>query len=309
MRGRAVLGVAVGLGLGLLCGCGPTPIGPGPTGDGGLGGGEGGVAGPMNVDEKEPNNDPMAPQSLGTIADTTTIVIKGDLSSGGNDGTKYTGDWDMYSFDITNSGKLEVSIDWTASADLDFAVYDASNKAVISEGMMMKPAAGSQAGAQGKYLLGIFSKDNATPYTATLKYTKDAAGMGDMCPKTPVMPAMWSGGCNMDVTTAACSTADLTNGKSFELDWTTNTTFCEGPHKVQIGGDPPSSWTSGNYVEISISSQNPGPRAGMTRNIGGYVNVNAADFQSLTSSTGIYYYRVSSYYGSASEVRAFKVVR
>ena len=47
----------------------------------------------------------------------------------------------------------------------------------------------------------------------------------------------------------------------------------------------------------------------MTRNIGGYFNINAQDLAGLTSSSGVYYYRVLSFYGSASEVRAFKVVK
>jgi hypothetical protein len=264
----------------------------------------------VNVAEKEPNNGPdvNGAQNLGSFTDSTTIVITGELSSGGNDGTKYTGDYDIFALELPEAGKVDVKIDWTSDADVDFALYDPQNKPIASEGAMAKPATGSAAYAQGKLVLGLFSKDRAAPYTTTITYTKGAA-MGGMCSTTAVMPAEPASGCNITLTTPACSVLDLTGGKMPELTWSTNMTFCEGPHKIQIGGDPPSTWAQGNSVQIEITSTHMGSRGRMTRNIGGLIWLTPEDLASLSSPNGIYYYRVLSYHNSASEIRAFRVVK
>jgi|JI10StandDraft_1071094.scaffolds.fasta_scaffold98474_3 hypothetical protein len=92
-----------------------------------------------------------------------------------------------------------------------------------------------------------------------------------------------------------------------ELDWTTNTTFCEGPHKLYVGGSPVSTWTSaGNVLVFSLTSGTH-PNYAMTRNIGGYLLLTPADLAPLTTVNNQYYFRVESFYGSVSEVNTFIV--
>jgi hypothetical protein len=54
------------------------------------------------------------------------------------------------------------------------------------------------------------------------------------------------------VAPANCATVSLSQG-FIELDWTTNTTFCEGPHKLYIAGSPVSTWTAGNVLQYSLT--------------------------------------------------------
>ncbi len=316
---RVLRSSALALGGLLLVACSSTSTNgaSGASPDGGpTGGGSGGPPQTVKAAEAEPNNDAAGAQDLGSAADSTTFVVTGELASGGNDGTSYTGDWDVFALTLGAAGKLDVSVDWQGAADVDVAIFDGSQKQLAADGATSKPASASVGSVSGKVIVGLFSKDQSAAYTLTITYTKAGSGGGGgggggggTCPTTPVEPAAPASGCEITLSTAVCSTADLTGGKSFELAWSTNTTFCEGPHKLQIGGDPPSSWSGGNAVEISVSSQPPDARAGMTRNIGGYFNINAQDIAGLTSSSGVYYYRVLSFYGSASEVRAFKVVK
>lgn len=277
------------------------------------GGGPGGGGGPVtvNIDEKEPNDGPdlAGSQDIGVFSTDKIVIVKGNLASGGNDGTKYTGDFDLFSFKVDAPGSIDVNVDWTAAADVDFALYDGSLKTIISDGTTNKPAVGSLPSASGQYILGLFSKDNATPYTLTITYKKTAttgADAGGTCPTTPIVAANHTGGCNIDVVTPVCAVADLRNGASFELDWTTNQTFCEGPHKIQISGDPPS---NANSVFFSIASTYSGSDASMTRNIGGFMKITSKDIATITSSSGIYYWGVASFYGSSSEGRAFRVIQ
>lgn len=265
----------------------------------------------ITIDEDEPNNGPDAAgaQDVGTFANDTTVVITGELATGGSNGQQYTGDFDVFAFNVTEPGAIDVEITWTGSADVDFGLYDANLTIVASEGATAKPAIGTLAFAQGRYLLGLFSKDAAAPYTLTITYEKAPAGNGD-CPTTPVIAAAPTGGCNLTLVTPVCATGDITGGKTFELAWSTNQTFCEGPHTLLIAGDPPSSWQSGNVVEFSIvSTIGPDERQGMTRNIGGYLRIGPQDLDQLTSSNGIYHYQVLSFGGSASETRAFHIIQ
>jgi hypothetical protein len=128
-----------------------------------------------------------------------------------------------------------------------------------------------------------------------------------VCNPTPIEAQQASGGCSINlVAPPACTLVNLSGGGNFEFDWTTNTTFCEGPHTIYFAGSPVSSWATGNFVSYQISS---GQRteSGMTRNIGGYVFINSQSIQGVTSDTGVYYWRVESFYGSRSETKAFVV--
>ncbi len=280
---------------------------------GGPGGSDSGTAASnvVNVSEVEPNNGPdlAGAQNVGSLTASETLIIKGTLSTGGFDGQKYTGDFDLFTFEATAAGSLDVSVDWTSGADVDVALYDAKLAQLAGDGSTAKPAALKWASASGKLLVALYSKDQAAPYTLTIVYTKAGGGGGPgngTCPTTPIVAANHTGGCNIDTTSPVCAVADLRNGGSFELDWTTNQTFCEGPHKVQISGDPPS---DANSVIYSITSTYTGNDAAMTRNIGGYMKITAKDIATLTSTSGIYYYGVGSFGGSTSEGRAFQVLK
>ena len=208
-------------------------------------------------------------------------------------------------FDAQSAGALDVKADWTSTADVDVAVYDSNLAQLGGDGTTAKPAALKLPSVSGKTVIGLFSKDQSAPYTLTITYTKaGGGGGGGTCPTTPIVPANHTGGCAIDVVNPPCAAADLRNGGSFELDWTTNQTFCEGPHKIQISGDPPS---NANSVFFSITSTYSGSDAAMTRNIGGFMKITAKDIATISSTSGIYYWGVASFYGSSSEGRAFTV--
>lgn len=115
-----------------------------------------------------------------------------------------------------------------------------------------------------------------------------------------------SGGCTINlVTPMNCQTTNFANG-FIQLAWTTNQTFCEGPHKLYVAGSPVSSWNSGNVLEWSLTSGTYSNYA-MTRNIGGYFNLTQADLARLTAVNGQYYFRVASFYDSESEIGTFIV--
>jgi hypothetical protein len=226
----------------------------------------------------------------------------------------YTGDFDLFSFEVGAVGGLSVTIEWEGGADVDVALYSSSFAEVAADGTTANPAElGKDPLSQGKYILALFSKDEAAPYTATLTWTEDPdPPEGPTCSPDPVAAAMPTGGCNMNLVTQACSVANLSGGGVFEIAWTTNMTFCEGPHHVYLGGDPPSSWETGNIVSFDIASQDgsghiPDARSGMTRNIGGYLNINQNDLSQLTSESGIYYMAVTSYYDTRTEILPFNV--
>lgn len=101
-----------------------------------------------------------------------------------------------------------------------------------------------------------------------------------------------------------CQVVSLANG-FIELAWTTNTTFCEGPHRLYVGGSPTSTWPM-NVLEFSLTSGQYSNYA-MTRNIGGYYLITASELAQLQAVNGQYYFRVESFHGSASEVNTFIV--
>jgi hypothetical protein len=265
----------------------------------------------VDVTEVEPNNGPdlAGAQDLGSVSASQTFLVKGALSSGGFDGKTYSGDYDLFTFDAASAGALEINVEGAGAADLDVGVYDAKLTQLAGDGATTPRASVKLPSASGKLLVAVYSKDLATPYTLTIAYTKAASaapGSGGACPTTPILAAAHTGGCRIDTTTPVCSVADLSNGKSFELAWTTNQTFCEGPHEVVVTGDPP---TAANSVSWKITSSYSGNDASMTRNIGGFMLITAKDIATVTSTTGIYYYGVADFHGSRSEGRAFQVVK
>jgi hypothetical protein len=272
----------------------------------------GGGSARVEVADKEPNGGPdgMGAQSIGSVASDTVFAITGSLSSGGNDGQTYTGDYDLFALEVTQPGSLALDVSWDNDADVDTVIYDATTlMAVAADGGTTKPARANVASAKGKYMVALLAKDKGASYTATLTYQAASTGTGGggTCMPMPAFPAAATGGCSLKVVTPACANADLTGGMVFELDYTTNMTFCEAPHHLAIGGDPPSSWAMGNAITFDLSSQdggghNPDERYGMTRNSGGYFRINAQDFTKLTSASGVYYWGVTSFHGSRSEI-------
>jgi hypothetical protein len=266
----------------------------------------------VDVTEVEPNNGPdlAGAQDLGSVSASQTFVVKGTLSSGGFDGKTYSGDYDLFTVDAAAPGALEITVEGATAADLDVGVYDAKLTQLAGDGATAPRASVKVASASGKLLVAVYSKDLASAYTLTIAYNKAASsaapGSGGTCPTTPILAAAHTGGCQIDTTTPVCAVADLSNGKSFELAWTTSFTFCEGPHEVVVTGDPPS---AANSVSWKITSSYSGNDASMTRNSGGFMRITAKDIAPVTSTTGIYYYGVADFHGSRSEGRAFQVVK
>ncbi|MBL8956222.1 MAG: hypothetical protein JNK82_35950 [Myxococcaceae bacterium] len=150
----------------------------------------------------------------------------------------------------------------------------------------------------------------------------NAGGAASTVDCTPVVTELQgSGGCVLQlVGPPNCAQLDFDAQGFVELAWTTNTTFCEGPHRFLIGGHPADTWfTADNGVLWSLSSTNGSERSvgtassyAMTRNIGGYVRLRKADLAGITTTTGQYHWFVAGFYdvdngGSRSASRTFTV--
>ena len=124
---------------------------------------------------------------------------------------------------------------------------------------------------------------------------------------SPVAVQVPTGGCSLNlVAPTNCQMVSFNANGVIELDYTTNTTFCEGPHKLYVAGSPVSTWTAGNVLVFSLTSGTH-PNYAMTRNIGGYLLLTAADLAPLTTVNNQYYFRVESFYGTISELNTFIV--
>lgn len=129
-----------------------------------------------------------------------------------------------------------------------------------------------------------------------------------------------SGGCVLSIVSPAnCETVDFSAG-FIELAYTTDTTFCEGPHHLYLLGHPASTWEAGNGMDITLSSTDGsfvpigsnGSSYSMIRNIGGVLRLARADLAPLTSSNGQFHFAVTGFYdidngGSRSASRTFVV--
>ena len=124
------------------------------------------------------------------------------------------------------------------------------------------------------------------------------------CPT--LVPAAFSGGCTLYlVSPDNCKLLDKASNTPVEFAWTTNGTFCEGPHTIYFGGNPPSTW-EWNSFSYSISSGQWDDRA-MTRNIGGFILIKPSEFASLQTDNGMIHWGVRGWYGSSSESRTFLI--
>lgn len=141
---------------------------------------------------------------------------------------------------------------------------------------------------------------------------------------TPVVTEVQgSGGCVLQLTGPMnCAEIDFGPTGWVEFSWTTNTTFCEGPHQFLIGGHPVDTWTtSNNGLLWSLTSTNGNEYQvgtglystyAMVRNIGGYVHLRREDLLGITTTTGQYHWMVAGFYdisngGSRSASRTFTI--
>lgn len=148
-------------------------------------------------------------------------------------------------------------------------------------------------------------------------YSCQSAGSASICyPGAPattdpnacqavVSPANVTGGCNISLAQpAACQVVDLTGGKTYSFEWTTNTTMCETPFYLVIAGNPPS---DANSLTWSLSD---GSNDGLIgKNTGGVWSISASSIAKLTSDNGIFHWGVSGYYGSHPDSRAIYIKR
>jgi hypothetical protein len=148
----------------------------------------------------------------------------------------------------------------------------------------------------------------------------DAPSGGSFDCTEQVAEVRGSGGCVLSIVSPTnCATADFSAGV-IELAYTTNTTFCEGPHHLFLLGHPSSTWESGNGMDITLTSTDGefvaigsnGSSYAMTRNIGGVLRLARADLAPLTSPNGQFHFAVTGFYdlsngGSRSASRTFIV--
>lgn len=122
---------------------------------------------------------------------------------------------------------------------------------------------------------------------------------GGSCPV--VIAAAPSGGCRITLLTGTdCQVLRPSAAGYYELAWSTGGTFCEGPVKILITGNPASSWLYGNnYLLYTLSSGNSN-WSWMDRNIGGYIHLLPSDLAKLATDNGQLNWGLQSFYGSSS---------
>lgn len=258
-----------------------------PTRDAGGAPGAAATSPPIEIGESEPNDGPdfAGTQALGSFSDTKTLVLKGRLSSGGNDGTRYTGDYDVFSFDVAASGTIDISVDWSGTADVDGVLIDASGNVLGGDGAAAKPIGGSGALAPGKYAVALYSKDAPADWVATIKWVKPKAGAGGSCASP--LTGSEAGGCRIALAEPANGTAITL---PYRFGWTSNG-GCSTPYVLQIYGNPP---TPDNMVEWSLSTD-PINAAAWTKEI------HAGDLAGLRSDNGVYHWQVSNHSRASSQ--------
>ena len=114
-----------------------------------------------------------------------------------------------------------------------------------------------------------------------------------------------SGGCRLVlVSPANCEAVDFSRLGYVEFAWSTETTFCEGPHKFFLAGHPSATWEADNGFLIDLASTDGsfvalgdrGSQYAMTRNIGGVVRLVEADLEGITTTTGQYHWTVAGFF-------------
>lgn len=119
-----------------------------------------------------------------------------------------------------------------------------------------------------------------------------------------ILRANETGGCSIRLVTPSMGeTVDLTNGKTYEVAWTTDATGCETPFYLCLAGNPTDSTKLVNSC-ISFSANNDN----ITK-YNGRVNITAAglDQYGIASSNGIYHWVVVGFYGSHPASQSFRI--
>jgi hypothetical protein len=142
----------------------PTPRGPTPT--------------PVRggISEREPNDTVGQAQDLGALSVGATTTVSGNVSRGGRkpDGS-YSGDSDVYKFNLTAQADVTVTLDWTGQADLDLLAFNSSGELIDYKVDTAKPVKLSGPLSPGLYALLVVSKDNPADYQFTLTATQSTA--------------------------------------------------------------------------------------------------------------------------------------
>jgi hypothetical protein len=243
----------------------------------------------------EPNDGPTLTdlQDLGSFDVSKTIVLKGKLSTGGNDGTKYTGDFDGFVFTIaTAGGTLALNADWMGAADVDLVFYDANLSPVFEDGTAAKPIQSTGPAPAGKFAFVLFSKDMPADWTVTLTYTKPVPTSDASC-ISPLQESA-TGGCEFTPIAPA-------NGASLVLpaEIGFSSCGCETPLKIYIYGNPP---TPENSYYIS-KTRGTEPLCSWT----GRSSISQEDLTQfgITSDNGLYHWQIRSWHGSLGPARTF----
>ncbi len=129
---------------------------------------------PPGVIETEPNDTEATAQYIGILNIGSSIRVTGRLSSGGYTSNTYTGDKDVFSFDIPVQQDVTFLVEWTADADIDLVL--------IYKGIIMSHIAGTEKpiNVKGtlnpeKFSVAIVSKNNAADYNLTLTGSASSA--------------------------------------------------------------------------------------------------------------------------------------
>ena len=269
----------------------------GAGGGAGLGAAGSGGTQPIPVAEIEPNNGPTLAemQDLGTFTVTKTIVVTGKLSTGGNDGTKYTGDYDAFVFTVaTAGGTLGIKVDWTGAADVDLVVYDANLAQITADGTTVKPIQSTGPAPAGKFALVLFSKDQPADWTLTLTYTKPVPTTTGSC-TSPLQESPMTG----------CTFTPIApdNGASLVLpaELGFNSCGCETPVKIFIYGNPPTDQNA-YYIEKIRGQESLCSWTGRT-------TITQEDLTrfGITSDNGLYHWQVQSWHGALGPARTFTI--
>jgi hypothetical protein len=103
-----------------------------------------------------------------------------------------------------------------------------------------------------------------------------------------------------------CQTVDLTGGKTYTFEWTGS--GCATPWELCVGGSPANFTTTpmsnAGCVQVNINGSNVTTTTGI-------ISFSAADIAAsgLTSTSGVYYWTVRSWYGSHPATQAVKIVK
>ncbi|HPO99528.1 MAG TPA: hypothetical protein PLX83_02960 [bacterium] len=119
---------------------------------------------PGVIQEQEPNDALSQAQPLGTLESEKELTVQGRMAKGGMEGNNYVGDSDFYAFTVAQAGELYITLDWTATADVDLYFLQ-NNQIVDGAAGADKPIQYGKVLQPGNYQLLVLSMDHPTDYT------------------------------------------------------------------------------------------------------------------------------------------------